>query len=105
MSGGVGCGGGGGSLSFQEKEKKGRNVERFSFHLVWRCQVENVHLSPGDFYVRLGSGDRPRGVLFLACSQWSPFAGDRLWRSKPFERDIKHPPMIFDGITAPSRGG
>lgn len=45
----------GGSLSFQEKEKKRRNVERFSFHLARRCQVENVHLSPGDFYVRLGS--------------------------------------------------
>lgn len=61
-------GGGGESLSFQEKGKKRRNVERFSFHLAWRCQVENVHLSPGDFYVRLGSWYSPQGVLFLACS-------------------------------------
>lgn len=85
-------GSGGESLSFQEKEKKkGEMLKGFFFHLAWQCQVENVHLSPGDFYVRLGSGYGPRGVLFLACSQWSPFAGDRLWRSKPFERDIKPP--------------
>ena len=53
--------------------------------------MEIVHLSPGDFYVRLGSRYGPRGLLFLACSQWSPFAGGRLWRSKPFEQDIKPP--------------
>lgn len=50
----------------------------------------------------LAHGNAPRGPSFLACSQWSPFAGDGRRRSKPFEKDIKTPRMIFDHTTKPS---
>lgn len=55
----------GGGVTLISGERKKR---RFSFHPARRCQVESVHLSPGDFYVCLGSPEGPRGVLFLARS-------------------------------------
>lgn len=53
----------------------------------------------------LAHGNVSRGSSFLACSYWSPFAGDGLWRSKPFEKDIKTPRMIFDHTMKPSHCG